>query len=76
VRALSPAFELVITAGGLGPTLDDVTMAGIAASLGTTLKRDATLEVLLMPARPPCHVWHHIARSCARRGATVSFPQT
>jgi len=47
VRALSPAFELVITAGGLGPTPDDVTMAGIAASLGTTLKRDATLEVLL-----------------------------
>ena len=49
VRALSPAFELVITAGGLGPTPDDVTMAGIAASLGTTLKRDATLEVLLAP---------------------------
>jgi hypothetical protein len=25
---------------------DDVTMAGIAAALGTTLKRDPTLEVL------------------------------
>ena len=53
MHALSPAFELVITAGGLGPTLDDVTMAGIAAALGTTLKRDATLEVL---QAPPCHV--------------------
>ena len=46
MHALSPAFELVITAGGLGPTPDDVTMAGIAAALGTTLKRDATLEVI------------------------------
>ena len=64
VRALSPAFELVITAGGLGPTPDDVTMAGIAASLGTTLKRDATLEVQLTP---PYHVQlylQHCTASC------------
>ena len=44
-HALSEAFELVITAGGVGPTPDDVTMAGIAAALGVPLTRDPTLEV-------------------------------
>lgn len=46
-HALSEAFELVITAGGVGPTPDDVTMAGIAAALGVPLIRDPTLEVSL-----------------------------
>lgn len=44
VRAASDAYEIVITAGGVGPTLDDVTLAGIAGALGKPLVRDAGLE--------------------------------
>lgn len=39
VRAASEAFEIVITAGGVGPTRDDVTMAGVAEALGKPLLR-------------------------------------
>ena len=39
VRAASDAFEIVITSGGVGPTLDDVTMAGVAEGLGKPLVR-------------------------------------
>ena len=39
VSAASAACELVITAGGVGPTLDDVTMAGVALAFGYPLSR-------------------------------------
>lgn len=39
VRAASEAFEIVITAGGVGPTRDDVTMSGVAEALGKPLLR-------------------------------------
>ena len=39
VRTASEAFEIVITAGGVGPTRDDVTMAGVAEALGKPLLR-------------------------------------
>lgn len=39
VRAASDAFEIVVTAGGVGPTLDDVTLAGVAEALGKPLVR-------------------------------------
>lgn len=42
VRAASDAFEIVITAGGVGPTRDDVTMAGVAEALGKPISRYAT----------------------------------
>lgn len=42
VRAASDAHEIVITAGGVGPTLDDVTLAGIAKALGKPLMRYCT----------------------------------
>ncbi|KAK9846826.1 hypothetical protein WJX84_007716 [Apatococcus fuscideae] len=44
IRAASPNHEVVLTAGGLGPTHDDVTMAGIADALGKPLERHPTLE--------------------------------
>ncbi len=34
VAALSQAFDLVVTSGGVGPTHDDVTIAGVAQGLG------------------------------------------
>ena len=39
VRVASEAFEIVITAGGVGPTRDDLTMAGVAEALGKPLMR-------------------------------------
>ena len=42
VRAASDAFEIVVTAGGVGPTRDDVTMAGVAEALGKPLLRSAS----------------------------------
>ena len=47
VRAASDAFEVVITAGGVGPTRDDVTMAGVAEALGKPLLRYAKPFFLL-----------------------------
>ncbi|GIL61337.1 hypothetical protein Vafri_15809 [Volvox africanus] len=39
VRALAAVVHIVLTAGGLGPTLDDVTMQGIARAVGQPLVR-------------------------------------
>ncbi len=42
VRALSEAHDVVLTSGGLGPTPDDVTMAGVAEAFGHLLIRQDT----------------------------------
>ena len=39
VQAASAACEMVITSGGVGPTLDDVTMAAVARAMGYPLAR-------------------------------------
>ncbi|PSC67404.1 FAD synthase [Micractinium conductrix] len=44
VRALSCAYDIVLTAGGLGPTLDDVTMAALAEALDQQLALHPQLE--------------------------------
>ncbi len=44
VAAASARFDWVFTSGGVGPTHDDVTMAGIAAAFGTTVVRHPELE--------------------------------
>ncbi len=46
VLAASQAFDLVLTTGGVGPTHDDVTLAGIAHGLGLVLEPRAELEAL------------------------------
>ncbi len=47
VRALSDAHTHVITSGGVGPTHDDLTMAGVAAAFDMKLQRHPRLEALL-----------------------------
>lgn len=44
IRAFHPVFDTVFTSGGVGPTHDDVTMAGVAAGLGVELVRHPVLE--------------------------------
>ncbi|EFN50929.1 hypothetical protein CHLNCDRAFT_28612 [Chlorella variabilis] len=44
VRRLSAAHDIVITAGGLGPTLDDVTMAALAEAVDQRLALHPQLE--------------------------------
>ncbi len=43
----SSAFDLVFTTGGVGPTHDDVTMAGVASGFGVKVVRHPELERLL-----------------------------
>jgi molybdenum cofactor synthesis domain-containing protein len=44
VSELSKRFDHVFTSGGVGPTHDDLTMAGIARGFGTDLVREPELE--------------------------------
>jgi molybdenum cofactor synthesis domain-containing protein len=44
VREYRRSFDLVFTSGGVGPTHDDLTVAGIAAGLGRRVVRDPVLE--------------------------------
>jgi FAD synthetase len=44
VRTYHPLVDVVFTSGGVGPTHDDVTMAGIALGLGRTVIRHPLLE--------------------------------
>jgi molybdenum cofactor synthesis domain-containing protein len=47
VLAASASFDHVFTAGGIGPTHDDVTIAAIAAAFGVPVVRDPSLEDLI-----------------------------
>ena len=44
VKRMQAQFDIVVTAGGTGPTLDDVTISGIAIALDKRLTRHSTLE--------------------------------
>jgi molybdenum cofactor synthesis domain-containing protein len=47
VAELSKQFKQVLTSGGVGPTLDDVTLEGIAAAFELDLVRDQRLEEII-----------------------------
>lgn len=44
VRMYQPAFDVLFTSGGVGPTHDDVTIAGVALGLGSAVVRHPLLE--------------------------------
>lgn len=47
VRALAGAHTWVVTSGGVGPTHDDVTLAGVARAFGASLVASEPLEATL-----------------------------
>ncbi|MFK8000039.1 MAG: competence/damage-inducible protein A [Polyangiales bacterium] len=47
VRKLADSHDIVITSGGIGPTHDDVTYAGIAEAFGRNVVRSEELEAML-----------------------------
>ncbi len=47
VLAASRRCAHVITSGGVGPTLDDVTYEGVALAFGLALRQDPTLEAVI-----------------------------
>lgn len=47
VADFSAAHVHVFTAGGVGPTLDDVTLDGVAAAFGAGLRADPALEAVI-----------------------------
>jgi molybdenum cofactor synthesis domain-containing protein len=44
VHAMRPTVDVLFTSGGVGPTHDDVTIAGVARGLARAVVRHATLE--------------------------------
>ena len=52
VASFSSAFDFVFTTGGVGPTHDDVTMAGIARGFGVQVIRHPELERRLRVTEP------------------------
>ena len=53
VRSWVGQYNLIFTCGGVGPTHDDVTVAGIARGLGKGVIRDASLLALIQDLYPP-----------------------
>ena len=47
LNALRHAHDFVFTTGGVGPTHDDVTIAGVAAAFGRAVVRDPRMETML-----------------------------
>jgi len=47
VKAFADRFDLVFTTGGVGPTHDDVTIAGVAQAFGRGVVRHPMLEAVL-----------------------------
>jgi FAD synthetase len=51
VRAMSGAYDLVLTSGGIGPTHDDLTMDGVAKAFGRKVVRNDSIAARIARAQ-------------------------
>jgi len=69
VARLASTCDFVFTSGGLGPTHDDLTMAGVAAAFGETLVEDAAFFAMLTKEQQRRH-----EQQCGQTRACVPSP--
>lgn len=79
VRAFSQRFDWVFTSGGVGPTHDDVTMAGIARAFDTRVVVHPRLETLVRgywgPSMPEANLrLAHVPEGAALVGTDARWP--
>jgi molybdenum cofactor synthesis domain-containing protein len=71
VRADSARFDHVFTSGGVGPTHDDVTMAGVASAFGVAVVRHPHLEAELRKHYGAALLEPHLRMAEVPEGATL-----
>jgi molybdenum cofactor synthesis domain-containing protein len=72
VRALSDAFDVVFTSGGVGPTHDDVTIDGVAKAFGVGSRIDETMAALLRSAYGERCTDGHLRMALVPEGAELA----
>jgi molybdenum cofactor synthesis domain-containing protein len=75
VRALSDAFDVVFTSGGVGPTHDDVTIDGVAKAFGVSSRIDETMEALLRSAYGERCTDGHLRMALVPEGAELAVTE-
>lgn len=73
VARLSGKHDVVLTSGGLGPTVDDVTMAGVAEAFGCQLARHPELETRIRAFFGNNVTESHLKMSEAPTGSEVAI---
>ncbi len=74
VRELAAGHTYVVTTGGVGPTHDDVTIAGIAHAFDVEVVRDPSLVGLIEQYYGDKLMPPHLKMAEVPRGASVSVP--
>jgi molybdopterin-biosynthesis enzyme MoeA-like protein len=72
IRALSAAYPLVFTSGGVGPTHDDVTIEAVARAFDTRVVEDPRLAELIRGAYGERVTPDHLRMALVPEGATLA----
>ena len=75
VRSWNGQYDFLFTCGGIGPTPDDVTIAGIAQGVGKSVIRHAKLISLIQDLYPPPHTGPMLKMAEVPEGADLLHPE-